>query len=168
MIVVMPMAGRGSRFLNQGIETPKPLIQVKGKPMFYWALQSIKDLDCTVIFVALSEHEKNHALSTLISKHCNFTYHIVWIDEITEGQLCTVLKASQFFNGEEDVLIIPSDTLVISKINEEIKELPKNVHGLISTINLEGEQWSFAKVDENDCVIQVAEKVDTYLEYVNY
>lgn len=31
--IVIPMAGRGSRFANAGYKMPKPLIDVNGKPM---------------------------------------------------------------------------------------------------------------------------------------
>ena len=40
MIVVMPMAGRGSRYATQGYEIPKPMINVAGQPMILWALKS--------------------------------------------------------------------------------------------------------------------------------
>ena len=31
--IVLPIAGRGSRFTEEGFKLPKPLIQVHGKPM---------------------------------------------------------------------------------------------------------------------------------------
>ena len=31
--IVLPMAGRGSRFLNAGYKVPKPLIEIHGTPM---------------------------------------------------------------------------------------------------------------------------------------
>ena len=32
--LIMPMAGAGSRFFNDGYECPKPLISLHGKPFF--------------------------------------------------------------------------------------------------------------------------------------
>ena len=37
----MPMAGRGSRFFENGFVMPKPLIEINDHPFFYWATQSI-------------------------------------------------------------------------------------------------------------------------------
>lgn len=34
--IVIPMAGRGSRFADVGFERPKPLIDVRGRPMYAW------------------------------------------------------------------------------------------------------------------------------------
>ena len=41
MNIVIPMAGAGSRFSNAGFKTPKPLIDVQGKPMYQWATNSL-------------------------------------------------------------------------------------------------------------------------------
>jgi len=40
-INVMAMAGSGQRFLDQNYKTPKPLIIIKKKPMFYHAVKSL-------------------------------------------------------------------------------------------------------------------------------
>ena len=39
--LILPMAGRGSRFFENGFVCPKPLIEIAGKPFFYWAARSI-------------------------------------------------------------------------------------------------------------------------------
>ena len=53
--LIMPMAGEGSRFAKNGIYTPKPLIEIKGKPFFYWSAQSIlKNVEIKeLVFVVL-------------------------------------------------------------------------------------------------------------------
>ena len=40
--LILPMAGRGSRFFENGFICPKPLIEIAGKPFFYWAARSIE------------------------------------------------------------------------------------------------------------------------------
>jgi dTDP-glucose pyrophosphorylase len=56
--LIMPMGGGGTRFGNKGFNLPKPLIELQGKPFFYWATQSIvKFVDVQdIIFVVLQEH----------------------------------------------------------------------------------------------------------------
>ena len=41
MNIVMPMAGRGHRFVEVGIDVPKPLIDVRGRPMYAWATDGL-------------------------------------------------------------------------------------------------------------------------------
>ena len=39
--LIMPMAGEGNRFKEKGYDTPKPLVPVKGIPMFQYTEQQI-------------------------------------------------------------------------------------------------------------------------------
>ena len=157
MKVVIPMAGRGSRYAREGWKLPKPLIEVAGKPMIFWALHSLSGLDMfDWIFVLLKEHERIFNVSKLISNqypNANF----VFLDRVTEGQLCTVLAARDYIDPGQGLLVASSDTLVTSNIANDIFDIDKQLSGLISVANLPGDHWSFTKV-ENGLVIQVAEK----------
>lgn len=157
MIVVIPMAGRGSRFSNVGYETPKPLIEIDGKPMIYHAFQSIKNVQFRkLIFVALKEHEKNYQVSQILKKYIPHEFELILLDDVTEGQLCTVLKAAHFFENEEGLLIAASDSFIESNIAEEVRQ--NSFDGIISVFDMPGEQWSFAKIDQDNKVIEVSEK----------
>lgn len=159
MKVVVPMAGRGSRFANSSFSRPKPLIDVLGKPMFTWAIESLDGMDYSeIIFIALKEHESQFGLSELMNKYVKVPFQLVLIDEVTEGQLCTVLAAKSIINADESVLVIASDTLIEGNLLADLTSETDEVDGIISVLDLPGEQWSFAKVDEDGRVIEVAEK----------
>lgn len=160
MNVILPMAGRGTRFSNSGYTTPKPFIEVHGQPMFLWALKSIQGLDINkLIVIVLEEHRKLYNLDELLESNYSLPFQIVTLENVTEGQLCTVMAAEPFVNKDEEILIISSDTLVISDIGEVIKKNKSCVEGIISTMVSDlGNNWSFVKIDNFDNVIQVAEK----------
>lgn len=154
------MAGRGSRFNGSGYDRPKPLIEVNGTPMFILALKSLQNVEYSeIIFVTLKEHEDNYKVSEWIKSYITSPYNIVTLDDITEGQLCTVMAAKNYIDSDEDILIISSDTIVLSDIGIDIKTKPKACEGLISVANMPGDRWSFAKTNEQGVVIEVAEKV---------
>lgn len=160
MKVIMSMAGRGSRFNGSGYNKPKPLIEVQGKPMFLHALKSIDGLDfSSIIFIALQEHQEIYDIQNYIQQYVKFKNELVLIPQVTEGQLCTVLCAKDLINTDEDILIISSDTIVESSFGTDIKNKAKNCAGLISTANMPGDRWSFAKTNENGQVIEVTEKI---------
>ena len=51
MKLVLPMAGNGQRFFDEGYDLPKPLIAIKGKPMFKHVIDNIgltEDIICVV------------------------------------------------------------------------------------------------------------------------
>ena len=54
----MPMAGEGSRFRDAGWTTPKPLIELKGKPLFLRAIESVKvpGTEMKYSFIVRKEH----------------------------------------------------------------------------------------------------------------
>lgn len=160
MIVVVPMAGRGSRYIDRGYEIPKPLIVIAGKPMFFWALNSLQGIQYEkIIFIALKQHEQKFKISEKLNKYLDKSFELVLIDEVTEGQLCTVLTAKEFFKMNDDLLIMASDSLIKSKIGQDIANKDPDTKGIISVINLPGDKWSFAKADNDGNVTEVAEKV---------
>lgn len=159
MKVVMPMAGRGSRFKEEGLDLPKPLVPVAGLPMFVQALASLgDDQESEVIFVALREHERAFNLNDLIRNYVPNPFQLVLIDDVTEGQLCTVLAARHLLGADEDLLVMSSDTVVVGDLASDIRRKQDHCAGIISTCRLPGEQWSFAETDTNGRVIRVAEK----------
>ncbi len=158
MIAVIPMAGRGSRYTTKGYDVPKPLIEVVGKPMVLWALDSLINFPISkYVVVFLEEHDKMFDVEGLLRKHVKSELHCIKLREVTEGQLCTILAAERLIDTQEDVIIAASDTLVKGDLYRTAEE--KTWEGLISVIDLPGEQWSFASTDENGRVVRVAEKI---------
>ena len=55
--IVIPMAGRGSRFASAGYTVPKPLIPVGGRPMIEWIIENIRPArPHRFTFLCLAEH----------------------------------------------------------------------------------------------------------------
>lgn len=85
--LILPMAGRGSRFEKEGYKLPKPLINVDGEAMVIKAVECLPKCD-NIIFICLSEHTNRYKLSeTLLRKYKNC--EVLSIDGVTEGQACT-------------------------------------------------------------------------------
>lgn len=159
MRVVVPMAGRGSRFATAAA-TPKPLVQVAGRPMVAWALGTLEGLDVSeLVFVVLAEHATAYDLHALLPKLAGRPVRIVEIPEVTEGQLCTVLAAREWLDTDEDVLIAASDTLVEADLPRALDARRPDCRGLISVADMAGAQWSFARLGPDGGVVEVAEKV---------
>jgi dTDP-glucose pyrophosphorylase len=160
MNIVVPMAGRGARFAERGVQTPKPLISVLGRPMVAWALQSLQGVACQrLIFVTLREHEQHFQVTSLLRDLVSSPIEVVILDNVTEGQVCTVLAARQWIDSDDDLLIASADTYVVSNLGEDIARRKPETAGLISVADLPGERWSFARTDADGQVVEVAEKV---------
>ncbi len=160
MIAIMPMAGRGSRFANSGYAAPKPLISVDGIPMFARVLESIKQYPISkLIIVSLQEHEDAYAVRNLVSATPFPNAEIILLDGVTDGQLCTVMAAREQINTPEDILVVSSDTIIVSSLPADIKTKKLKTKGIISVANMPGDRWSFAEVDQQEAVVRVSEKI---------
>jgi len=154
----MPMAGLGSRFKNSDYSLPKPLIMVEDKPMFLKSLESIDGINYSdIYFIVKREHDLKHAISDIIKKNVPNS-HVFLVDDTPNGQLMSILSIEEKINKDEDLLIISSDTLVVSNLKKKVLSLPESYKGLISLINKKGDQWSFAKINSSGDVTEVAEK----------
>lgn len=157
--IVIPMAGRGTRFMEKGYTFPKPLIEVNGKPMIQVVIENLKpSTDHRFTFICQKEHYDKyslHELLNLLAPDCN----IVKLEEFTEGAACTVLLAKEHINNDDEMLISNSDQFVEMDIDAFLKDArDADVDGSILTFHATHPKWSFAKIDDNDRVIEVAEK----------
>ena len=159
MKVVVPLAGRGSRFVNAGINTPKPLVDILGKSMISWALKSLEGIrPSQLIFILLKEHDEKYDLANRLRAQYGAS-ELILLDQVTEGQLATILTARELIDTDEDVLIANCDTYIVSNLAETILNRPPDCAGIISVANMPGDRWSFARTDEQGRVVEVAEKV---------
>ena len=110
MNIVVPMAGAGSRFEKAGYSFPKPLIEVKGDPMIAQVVKNL-NLQGRYIFLVQKAHYEQYDLKNLlnlIAPGCE----IVQIEGLTEGAACTVLKARDFIDNDEQLIISNSDQYI--------------------------------------------------------
>lgn len=160
MNVVMPMAGRGSRFAELGYAVPKPLIDVRGRPMYAWAMDSLPlALARRVIFVCLEEHLRDRALADDIrARYAAYAPEIVSLGHVTEGQACTVLEAAHLIDSDEPLIVYNADTYSRTRLATRLLALAPDVAGVLSVFAAPGDKWSFARVDPTGRVVETAEK----------
>ncbi len=158
--IVVPMAGRGSRFVDAGFKHPKPLIDVHGKRMIEVVINNLTpSCEHRFIFVCQEEHVKTYNLDTIFAKACK-NYEIVTIDGITDGAAITVLKARRFFDNDQPLMIANSDQWVDVNINEYLNDMrQRKLDGSMLTMKANDPKWSYAKVDNDGLVSEVVEKI---------
>ena len=155
--IVIPMAGRGSRFAKAGYEMPKPLIDIFGHPMIEYVTKNIKPkCEHRFIYICQEEHLKKYGLADTL-RRMSPDCEIVTIDHITEGAACTVLLAEKFINNDDELMIANSDQYVDTDIDEYLAAMDDK-DGLIMTMPADDPKWSFIKYDEAGNVTMVREK----------
>ena len=155
--VLVPMAGAGSRFAQQGYTFPKPLIEVNGKPMIQVVVENL-NIEAHYIFIVQQEHYEKYNLKyllNLIAPGCD----IVQVNGVTEGAACSTLLAKEYINNDFPLVMANSDQYVEWNSNECMYAFTADeIDGGILTFEATHPKWSYAKVGTDGFVNEVAEK----------
>ena len=179
MKILLPIAGRGSRFQAQAdknpeYKKPKPLIDVKGYPMVRWATGSLPFVkhpgqavagDLVVnaedlIFVALKEHDINHNIGQVLKNIYGNGIKIIYLDEVTRGAAETALKAKEYINNDEPLIVSDSDHFFDGAALLQVIQDNPGIDGIIPVFSVpeRDTKWSFSRLGADGYVDAVAEK----------
>lgn len=155
--VLIPMAGLGSRFKDAGYTFPKPLIEVEGKPMIQVVVENL-GIEANFIFIVQKEHREKYNVDSML-KLISKNYQVVEVDGLTNGAACTTLLAKKFINNNNQLLIANSDQFVEwNPIKTMYYFTSSKIDGGILTFPATHPRWSFAKTNNKNEVLEVAEK----------
>ena len=151
--VVIPMAGKGQRFVEAGYDKPKPMIDVCGVPMIKRVIDSLtsKYNKCNFIFIALKEHLDN-GLQEFLEQQGT----IIPLDIVTEGAACTTLMALPHINNDTQLVIANCDQYLEWDFDDFLNKAVE-VDGSLVVFNSTNPHHSYAKVKKGQ-VVEVAEK----------
>lgn len=161
--VVMPMAGRGSRFANAGFTTPKPLIEVDGAPMFIKALSSLDGILAPkrITIIIREEHDTEYSLKKLLLGVLPKA-NIVVTNEEPIGAVKDALRSEDYLDPDEGVVVLDCDLWFRSRSYEEMLNASlgnkSNIAGGLLTFFADNPRYSYALIGENNRVTETREK----------
>ncbi|MDP1836153.1 MAG: glycosyltransferase family 2 protein [Chlamydiales bacterium] len=160
LTIVIPMAGKGSRFAEAGFKNPKPFIPVEGKPMITHVMDNLDYPNAKYVLIARQEHlDAEPECVQHIQNSYNATF--IGIDLLTEGTACTMLFARRLWQPESPLLIANCDQIVDGGIQPYIDDcFERQLDGSILTFEEPTlhPKWSYAKINAQGLVTEVAEK----------
>lgn len=155
--IVIPMAGRGSRFQDVGYAIPKPAIPIHGMPMIELVVRNVRPVEPhRFIFLVLREHLQEYGFDAML-RRIEPGGMIVPVDRVTEGAACTVLLARSVIDNDDALMLANSDQWVDVAIDQYLAALGK-ADGLIMTMEADDPKWSFVGLDAAGHVNRVVEK----------
>ena len=161
MNIVIPMAGCGARFRNNGFEVPKPLIDVNGVPMVKAAVDSLR-LDGKYIFITYNyENEcfNKKIKDAIYASRSN--PKIISINYVTQGPASSALLAKELIDNEEPLLITNCDQIMKWNSDQFLKAISANPHrdGIVVTYFSTTEKNSYVELEKNRAVKFAEKKV---------
>ncbi len=159
--LVLPMAGRGSRFLREGISQPKPLVDLAGKPFFWWAVESVRRVVPVeqMIFVVLEEHVTHWKLAECIREFYP-SAEIVTLPAVTAGSAETAFVGVAALRNDLPVLINDCDhAFVASGLGDAAEKLGPALDGLLLTFRSGNANYSFVQLGPEGEITGTVEKI---------
>lgn len=170
MIILIPMAGEGKRFKEEGYKMPKPLIPTfdrktkKELPMVVCATNNLPgadDPENKIIFVDRDFH-KTQGVEDIIASYWKNAQFIT-LDHLTEGQASSCLKAKDIINTDEELLIGPCDCGININV-DAFNELKKTCDCIVFTFTNNDSvcdnpnAYGWMKTDDNGNIVNASVK----------
>lgn len=126
--LIIPMAGLGQRFKNEGYTDIKPLINVSGNPMIVQALKTLPKFN-KYHFVINENLQDKIKLISLISKKYQ-TNKFIELKNTTNGQATTIKKGLECFSTDSKFSVVSCDNGYIIDKNE-LNKINENDYDLL-------------------------------------
>ena len=154
--LLLPIAGRAQRFLNEGYTMPKPLIMSKDKHIIDWSMSSINTEECNIIFAVRLEHINNFSIDHILKEKFGNDIHIVVIDRVTDGSVSTCLLAKDYIDNELPLIIYTPDVYFENQFDPST--ISDDLDGFLLTFKANSPAHSYVELDENGFALRTAEK----------
>jgi len=164
MNIIIPAAGVGRRFIEDGYSTPKPLINVLGEPMITHVIRSLRPGTRDQIYVVYTQDLEPYLFRSVLRKaFYGLSLHFVLLNFHTRGPAETVLCAlNQIPHLEESVLVIDCDTFYREDVLSLAKEQGDNCIFYFEDRSPEP-LFSYIQISAGGLVTQIREKVQISL-----
>jgi HAD superfamily hydrolase (TIGR01509 family) len=159
MNIIIPIGGKGERFLNCGYSDPKPLINILGKPMIYYVLDNLTLNNDDKIFIIYYNIEDNIFKNVLLEKYPFINF--IKINFQTKGASETIfegLKQIKFLTKHKKTMLFDCDTFY----TQDVISMYRNINENAVFYNKNEEEkplYSYINLDDNNYIINIAEKV---------
>jgi len=138
MANIIPLAGLGLRFIEEGYDLPKPLIPVSGVPMIVQVIRHAPPSD-KWIFIVRQEHITNYKIDEIIKSEVPNAI-IIAINQTTLGYANSCLLAQAYLDPEESLFISVCDGI---NMYDKIK-----YQHLIDDLKIDCIVWTFTQLEK--------------------
>jgi dTDP-glucose pyrophosphorylase len=160
LALVMPMAGRGSRFARNGELLPKPLIRLSGRPFFWWAVQSVRRYAGIreLMFVVLEEHCREFGLDRRILELFPEA-NLLRLSDVTSGAAQTARLGVEALRSDGPIAINDCDhAFICPTLAEFAAQTASSAAGALLCFRSDSAAYSYAQLGPDGGVARTVEK----------
>ena len=130
MNTIILCGGRGTRLKPITSKIPKPMVQIKGKPILWYIINQLKQYNLTNLYIAIGYK------ADYIRKYINKSFFDMNISLIDNGNVNIIerVKAVVAINPNEDLLVLYGDTISDVNLKNLLSFSEKNLKSSILTV----------------------------------
>jgi RpiB/LacA/LacB family sugar-phosphate isomerase len=153
--LLIPMAGKGQRFVDQNFIMPKPLIMVKDKHHLDLSMSSINFDEFNLIFVVRDEHIVDYNIDSLLKEKYGDDIQIV--SQIGDAEGCTnsCMLAADLIDNSTPLIIYTLDSIIEPAFSMD--QVPPDSDGMVVVCKTNSKNYSYIKY-KDDLVTETKEK----------
>ena len=145
--IIIPAAGRGSRFVGSEFEKPKPLIEWDGKNMIQHVVSNFSQEKNKIFLICRDFHNIN--IDGCVIKNIDYT---------TDGPAISASLFREQIDLESELIITNCDQIIKDWNKSIFLDFCKNYDAVLGCFISNKPHNSYVKLDENNLVIDVREK----------
>jgi beta-phosphoglucomutase-like phosphatase (HAD superfamily)/choline kinase len=158
MNIILPLGGKGERFLNEGYKDPKPLIKIFEKPMIFYVLDNLNLKEEDNIFIIYYNIKKELFENTIKEKYKQI--YFIELKEQTTGASETLYKGLPEilkYTKHKKTMLFDCDTFYTEDVISMYRGM--NTNAVFYILNTDTKPiFSYINTDEKNNIIEIAEK----------
>lgn len=161
LTIVVPMAGGSAFYPETEHRYPKVFQEIHGRPMIQVVIENLLEISGEIkfVFVINDADVKKYRLDNVLKMLTNNNCDIVVQKAPTKGAVCSLLLAVKFLNHDSPILISNADQIIDHDLNLIMGFFGKpQVDGGVVCFDSVHPQWSYARVIDDQRLIETAEK----------
>ena len=160
MNIIIPLGGKGERFVKEGVHIPKPLIQIYDKEMIFYVLDNMTFCQEDNVFIIYKLDLDNYNFKNIVKSKYPFI-HFIPIHYQTAGAVETVLIGLEYIkeNSHHKLCVLfDCDTFYTDDILSIIRE--KNTNLVFYTHrDIDKPIYSYITLNDENIITNIKEKI---------
>ena len=157
--ILIPLAGSNQFFNESEYPYPKPLIEINGKTMIEQVINNFNNIkkEKQFIFIVNSDDCKKYHLDNVLNLLTDHNCKLIRIDNETKGAVCSAVMAIEYIDNNIPLIIANADQLFDDNLDDIVSSF-ENVDGGVVSFDSVHPRWSYARLDDNNNIVEMAEK----------
>lgn len=159
MNIIIPIGGKGERFLRKGFNKPKPLINIFDKPMLSYVIDNLNIHDDDKIYIIYYNLD-DYNFSNIIKTKYPFA-NLIKINKQTKGAAETILiglETIQHNSRNKKCVLLDCDTFYTNDILSYYRNETSNMVFYTNNIDI-NPIYSYIKINDENIVVDIKEKI---------